>query len=391
MTRVANVIEDGRVAGPHLRIIEVARRLAADGISTTVIHPWQDSGDLTARLLSAKVRSLPLRMTRPHSGWRGVFWYALTLIPDISRLYRLVQQENFDIVHCSGGAWQFKGVIAGRLADIPVIWHLNDTSMPWLVRVLFALLARWGASGFIVAGQRVREYYRLDRWAQSPVIEITPPVDTAAFNPAIVQPDPEIESLPGIKIVLVANVNPLKGIHRLLDAASLLQEGFQNLAFVIVGPIYQSQQQYFKWLLRHAQKIGIGKIVHFVGPKEDVASALAAADIAVCASLFEAGPMAVWEAMAMARPVVSTDVGDVARFISNGESGIVVAPNCAVSLATGIARFLDDPKLRISCGELARSIAIQKLDISICASLHAECYRLVAARQTASKPVVRHE
>src|ERR1700730_12347645 len=134
MTRVANVIEDGRVAGPQLRIMEVARRLAANGISTTVIHPRQDATDFMARLQAAKVRSVPLTMTRPHSGWSGFVRYGVTFAPDIWRLYRFVQAENFDIVHSSGGAWQFKGVIAGRLAGVPVIWHLNDTSMPWLVR-----------------------------------------------------------------------------------------------------------------------------------------------------------------------------------------------------------------------------------------------------------------
>ena len=82
----------------------------------------------------------------------------------------------------------------------------------------------------------------------------------------------------------------------------------------------------------------------------------------------------------MARPIVSTDVGDVARFICNGESGIVVAPDCALSLVSGIACFLENPQLRSSCGQRARSIAIQKLDISVCASRHAECYRLVTGR-----------
>jgi glycosyltransferase involved in cell wall biosynthesis len=378
MTRVANVIEDGRVAGPQLRIVEVARRLAANGISTTVIHPQQDATDFMARLEAANVKSVPLKMTRPHSGWRGLVRYGVTFVPDFWRLYRFIKSRNFDIVHCSGGAWQVKGVIAGRLAGIPVIWHLNDTSMPRLVRIVFVLSARW-ATAFIVAGQRVREYYRLDRWTQKPVVEIQAPVDTTAFNPAVVEPDREIEGLPGTKIVLVGNVNPLKGLHRLLEAASLLNERFDNLAFVIVGAIHQSQQRYFDSLLCRVRESGIEKIVHFVGPKMNVASTLAAADIAVCASLFEASPMAVWEAMSMARAVVSTDVGDVARFITNDESGIVVVPDCVLSLVRGIARFLEDPQLRKSCGQRARSMAIQELDISVCVLRHAECYRLVSS------------
>lgn len=77
----------------------------------------------------------------------------------------------------------------------------------------------------------------------------------------------------------------------------------------------------------------------------------------------------------MARPVVSTDVGDVARFIENGKSGIVVPIDCASALAAGIARFLQDGPLRGACGEQARMVAVSHFDVEVCVQKHAQCYR----------------
>lgn len=380
--RVANIIEDARVAGPHLRIIAVARRLVSRGISTTVIHPLQDSVDFAQRLSSARICSVAVRIGRPQRGWKGLIRYASTLIPDVLRLRRLLVRDGFSVIHCSGGAWQIKGVLAGRLAGIPVVWHLNDTSMPLAIRVVFSLVARWAAAGFIVAGRRVYDYYRLARWPKKRTLEIQAPVDTAVFDPVTVEPDSQISEISGIKVMLVANIGPLKGIQHLIEAAKILKPRFPDLSFIVVGPVYDSQKAFYKSLLVRAAELGVSESLHFLGAKKDIARALAAVDIVVCASSFEASPMAVWEAMSMARAAVSTDVGDVARFISNGESGIVVPPDAPVVLAAAIAQFAENPRLRQLCGVRARQAAIENLDVTVCSQRHADCYSYFASNES---------
>jgi len=56
-----------------------------------------------------------------------------------------------DIVHCNG-AWQVKGIIAGKLAGAKVVWHLNDTRMPFFIKVVFSFLAVSSCDAFIAAG-----------------------------------------------------------------------------------------------------------------------------------------------------------------------------------------------------------------------------------------------
>ena len=108
--------------------------------------------------------------------------------------------EQFDIIHCSGGSWQFKGIIAGKLAGSKTLWHLNDTSMPTFFRWIFRLIAPKFADGLIVAGKRVKDYY-VERLSLGniPVIECLPPVNTDLFDPSKVEYDKSISKADGFE------------------------------------------------------------------------------------------------------------------------------------------------------------------------------------------------
>ena len=84
--RVANYIEDGRLAGPQLRIIEVAKRLKSAGIVTTVILPDQDSAAFRERLDAAEVEAKLLPIARLSANLAAVVGYVVTLIPQIWKL-----------------------------------------------------------------------------------------------------------------------------------------------------------------------------------------------------------------------------------------------------------------------------------------------------------------
>lgn len=72
-----------------------------------------------------------------------------------------------------------------------------------------------------------------------------------------------------------------------------------------------------------ARALGLGERVTVRGHTGDVGAALARAHVLVQCSRVEAMPIAVHEAMAMARPAVVTRIGDMPRWISHGETGFV--------------------------------------------------------------------
>jgi glycosyltransferase involved in cell wall biosynthesis len=90
------------------------------------------------------------------------------------------------------------------------------------------------------------------------------------------------------------------------------------------------------------------------GFRRDVATVLAAADVLVFPSLAPEGfGRPIIEAMAMARPVVATDVGP-SRELLGDDAGELVPPEPAV-LATAIDRLLAAPDLRARLGRAGRA------------------------------------
>jgi glycosyltransferase involved in cell wall biosynthesis len=90
---------------------------------------------------------------------------------------------------------------------------------------------------------------------------------------------------------------------------------------------------------RHARP---GAAVVFTGRREDVPAVTAALDVAVLPSYREAQGLVILEAMALARPVVATNVGGIPEMIEDGVTGLLVPPHDAVALAEAICRVLLD-------------------------------------------------
>ncbi|MBU1003173.1 MAG: glycosyltransferase family 4 protein [Proteobacteria bacterium] len=378
--RVANVIEEGRLGGPQVRIAEVAARLHHLGVETTVIYPRRESAAFAARLAARGVRALARPLHRLTRQRLPLLLFVLLFPFELIGLWLHFRRADYDLVHASGGCWQFKAPIAARLAGVPVLWHLNDTGTPWALRLLFKFLARRCPSGLIVAAERVRHYYVADLGVtELPVYEIQAPVDCARFKQVQVTPDEFIASEHGLAVIMVCSVNPDKGIDHLIRAAALVEETRSDIHFHVVGPIHASQSAYKFMLDELMSKLNVTNVT-FHGATEDVRPALEAADIYVCSSLREASPLSVWEAMSMARPIVSTDVGDVARFLTHNESGLIVPPADPQALAQGILVLAEDSALRERFGKAAREAIKDKLDVEIIAKRHADVYRDILQR-----------
>jgi glycosyltransferase involved in cell wall biosynthesis len=378
---VANITTEGRIGGPQNRILQVAKRLKQLGRETVVIIPYLDSDKLYERLLANDIAARRLPLHRPQRRfWKMVQWVCL-FIPDVFRIARQLRRDGIKLVH-GNGVWQPQSVIAGKLAGCKVILHLNDALNSRFMKWLF-LISRPFADAYILTGKRVQEVYLSGQDAQAkqnkPLAFIQAPVDTALFDPRTVVPEPSLNNDANdasIKIVTVANINSEKGIEYFIEMARLLTAKHQNLKFYVVGPCSDSQRKYLEELERRVAEYRLLNF-SFWGPAENVAAVLKAADIFVCTSLSESGPMSVWEAMSMERPVVSTDVGDVSRYIRDDYNGFVVPIRDSAAMAEKVDLFVRDAGLRARFGKAARDTAVAELDISICAERHLLFYNEV--------------
>lgn len=152
----------------------------------------------------------------------------------------------------------------------------------------------------------------------------------------------------GALVLTVARLVPQKQLHLLVDAIAMLNREHVNVTAVVVGGGRLHDE-----LANQAHRTGAR--LHLLGERHDIADLLSAADIFALSSAWEARSFAVQEAMLTGCPVVVPKVGGLPELV--GDAGVVVAPDDAAALATGIRTLVADPARRSSLAAAARARA----------------------------------
>jgi glycosyltransferase involved in cell wall biosynthesis len=173
-------------------------------------------------------------------------------------------------------------------------------------------------------------------------------IAAAAEQPAI---DPTMARLArrGPVIGALTLLRPGKGVETLLDALPRVHRTHPDAQLAIWGDGTERET-----LRMRAVRLGIERSAHFLGPTTDPLSVIAGAQVFTMPSLAEAFPYVILEAMSMACPIVSTDVGGVREAVSSGANGLLVDPGNAEALGEALVTLLDDPAVAARLGAAAR-------------------------------------
>jgi glycosyltransferase involved in cell wall biosynthesis len=74
-------------------------------------------------------------------------------------------------------------------------------------------------------------------------------------------------------------------------------------------------------------------------------------------------PVALMEAMAAGKPVISTRLSGIPELIDDGVSGVLVPPGDPAALAAAMAKLLDDRQMRLTLGTAARRVVEARFDL----------------------------
>jgi glycosyltransferase involved in cell wall biosynthesis len=179
-------------------------------------------------------------------------------------------------------------------------------------------------------------------------------------------------------VLAVGRLAPQKGLDVLVAAAALWRDQTPRPVTVIVGdgPLAGP-------LRAQAARQADGD-VRLLGARDDVPALLAAADVVVVPSRWEARALIVQEAMQAGRPIVAARVGGIPDL--TGEDGaVLLSPGDPAGLAAAVTALLDDPAAaaRLGAAALARAATFPSPDDAL-AGMLSRYARLAAGRSPAA-------
>ncbi|MDH4070004.1 MAG: glycosyltransferase family 4 protein [Ignavibacteria bacterium] len=160
----------------------------------------------------------------------------------------------------------------------------------------------------------------------------------------------------------VGRFSPGKGHEEFLEAASLLLKHHPNVRFVVVGEASRGEEQYADRIRALSRSLGLDQSVLFTGFRSDVRDVMSVFDIFAFPSHAEAFGSVLVEAMALGKPVVSSNCDGALDIVVDGTTGIFVNPGDGPGLAEAIGRLINDQEMRERFGRAGRQRAVEFFD-----------------------------
>ncbi len=279
------------------------------------------------------------------------------------RLMRLCRDVGAGAMVIRGFSTGVIGRLVGRLLGIrPIIMAEHSTGridFDPKKRPIERLMARLADGVIAVAAGQVPFLVEDKGYAERQIRVVYNGIDLTDWTPA--DRHAPLASELGIPadapvIGILAMLRPEKDHRTFLDAARHVLDELPEARFLIVGEGIERAA-----LEKHADRLGLGDRAIFTGRRPDVSELLSVFDVSVLSSVtVETFPMSFLEAMAMARPLVSTRVGGVPEMIEEGENGFLVDLRDPRQLADALLNVVRDRETARAMGRRSRELVEER-------------------------------
>lgn len=162
------------------------------------------------------------------------------------------------------------------------------------------------------------------------------------------------------RFLMIARLIKEKGVLEYVQAARILKERYPDATFHLVGGFEPHPSEIRQDIVAVWQRNGW---IQYHGWADDVRPFIANASTCVLPSYREGIPRSLLEALAMGRPIVTTDAPGCRETVIDGENGFLVAVRDVAGLAQAMERFLQEPALRKPMGLRSRELAVERYDV----------------------------
>lgn len=288
------------------------------------------------------------------------------------KLYYILKNEKFSIVHSHTPKAGMLSSIAGWLARVPVRIH-TFTGQVWVdytggkrsfFKAIDEFICKLNTVNYVDSLSQ-KEYLLKNGVGTFEKLIVLHKGSIAGIN--IDKFDPEknkqkskelkaqiFPNFQGKVILYLGRINNDKGLKELALAFLNLRERF-DLKLLMVGPEEVLNPELAELILKLRQDID----VHFIGFVSDPEDYYAVADIYCLPSYREGCPASVLEASAMEKPVIASNIYGISDIVIDGETAYLFEPRNAQDLISKFEILLQNEELCHSLGSRGRKFVCE--------------------------------
>jgi glycosyltransferase involved in cell wall biosynthesis len=312
---------------------------------------------------------------------------AITLTRKISPLkdliglwqfYKLCKQYRPAIIHSHTPKAGLIGMLGGKLAGVPIRLHtvaglplmeakgIERFVLEWVEKLTYA-----SATKVYPNSENLQAFILQNRFCQKGKLKVigkgsSNGIDTTFFRMGALE-EQQLEELRNqmriaahdFVFVFIGRMVKDKGIQELVEAFIALQESFQNIKLLLVGPLEEDLDPLPKATLQH---IEANPAILTAGYQKDVRPYLAISQALVFPSYREGFPNVPMQAGCFELPCIVSDINGCNEIILEGENGLLVPPKDPQQLLEAMQRLLVDQALYARLRKNARQMIVDRYE-----------------------------
>ncbi|MCY2686974.1 glycosyltransferase family 4 protein [Salinimicrobium sp. TH3] len=310
------------------------------------------------------VRTYPVAMTREITPIKdlGSLWY----------LYRFLKKEKPLIVHTHTPKAGVAGMIAAKMAGVPLRLHtvaglplleaqgLKKKMLEYVEKVTFA-----SATHVYPNSVQIYKYLKDKKFASKDKLKVigkgsSNGIDTGYFDPSLFPNEENLKIRKSVGIpendlvfIFVGRLVRDKGINELVEAFDKVNKEFPETSLLLVGP-FEAELDPLKPEI--IEKMSIHSKIKEVGYQSDVRPFFSIADVLTFPSYREGFPNVVMQAGAMGLTSIVTDINGCNEIIKEGVNGTIIPVKNTKALYDAMKKMIVDEEFRKSTGAKSRKL-----------------------------------
>lgn len=316
------------------------------------------------------VRTAPVTMTR-----------AITPVKDLKalwKLYRLLKREKPTIVHTHTPKAGLLGMMASRLAGVPVRLHtvagmplMENTGLKRKVLDFIERLTYSCATRVYPNSKQLSNFIIENRFCKTNKLKVLGNGSSNGINTRFFQSDEDLDKAAGelrrkygltekdFVFVFVGRLVKDKGIEELVEAHSELKKKYPHIKLLLVGP-YEPERDPLAPATRAI--IEQDETIIKAGFQSDVRPYLMISQALAFPSYREGFPNVPMQAGCFDLPSIVTDINGCNEIIEDGKNGLIIPVKRVPELQTAMEKLLTDRALYLTLQTNARKMIVDRYE-----------------------------